>query len=71
MNFLEDLLKLSNSNLKVNFNINFADEAGIDAGGLKREFYDMIGSTLKDERYKFFTKVPTNPNKYFFHPEAN
>lgn len=31
----------------------------------------MVGSTLKDERYKFLLSVPSNPNKYFLHPEAN
>jgi hypothetical protein len=31
----------------------------------------MIGSTLKDERYKFFVATPNNPNRYFFHPEVN
>ena len=41
-------------NLKRSFKINFQDELGIDAGGLKREFYELVGKTLKDSRLKFF-----------------
>lgn len=54
MNFLEDLLPLAEKKMNFNFSIKFQDEPGIDAGGLRREFYDMIGSTLKDDTYKFF-----------------
>jgi hypothetical protein len=36
------------TDLKSAFTITFANEQGVDAGGLKREFYDMIGETMKD-----------------------
>ncbi|CAD8117346.1 unnamed protein product [Paramecium sonneborni] len=71
VNFLEDLLELTEKRLNYSFSIKFANEPGIDAGGLKREFYDMIGNTLKDENYKFFSPVSSNQSKYFLHPKFN
>ena len=41
--FLEDLFKLAEKSLHMNFSVKFTGEQGIDAGGLKREFYDMVG----------------------------
>jgi len=40
---------LAEKKMNYSFSIKFVNEPGIDAGGLKREFYDMIGSTLKDD----------------------
>jgi hypothetical protein len=54
INFLEDLLKLENADLKKSFSVKFQDEDGIDMGGLQREYYDLVGTTMKDSRYKFF-----------------
>ncbi|CAD8113504.1 unnamed protein product [Paramecium sonneborni] len=71
VNFLEDLLELSEKKLNYSFSIKFANEPGIDAGGLKREFYDMIGNTLKDENYKFFSPVLSNQSKYFLNSKFN
>ncbi|CAD8190646.1 unnamed protein product [Paramecium pentaurelia] len=71
VNFLEDLLELAEKKLNYQFSIKFTNEPGIDAGGLKREFYDMIGNTLKDENYKFFSPVSSNQSKYFLHPKFN
>ncbi|CAK83887.1 unnamed protein product (macronuclear) [Paramecium tetraurelia] len=71
VNFLEDLLELAEKKLNYQFSIKFNNEPGIDAGGLKREFYDMIGNTLKDENYKFFSPVSSNQSKYFLHPKFN
>lgn len=42
-NFLEDLLKLKDKNLRCKNRIYFEDEPGIDAGGLRREFFDLVG----------------------------
>lgn len=47
-------MELVNEKMNFTFSIKFLNEPGIDAGGLKREFYDMIGNTLKDEKYKYF-----------------
>ncbi|CAD8109738.1 unnamed protein product [Paramecium primaurelia] len=71
LNFLQDLLVLANKQMNYNFNIKFQDEPGIDAGGLKREFYDMIGNTLKNDTYKFFQPVQGNLGKYFLHNNFN
>lgn len=68
---MEDLLELTEKKLNYSFSIKFTNEPGIDAGGLKREFYDMIGNTLKDENYKFFSPVSSNQSKYFLHPKFN
>jgi hypothetical protein len=40
---MQSLFKIAEKSLDKNFSINFAGEQGIDAGGLKRKFYDMIG----------------------------
>jgi hypothetical protein len=47
----------------------FKDERGIDAGGLKREFYEMAGDTLKDARVKLFEAIlqENNTTQYYFH----
>ncbi|CAK73192.1 unnamed protein product (macronuclear) [Paramecium tetraurelia] len=71
VNFLEDLLELAEKKLNYQFSIKFQNEAGIDAGGLKREFYDMIGNVLKDEKFKFFSPVSSDQNKYFLHQKFN
>ncbi|CAD8112133.1 unnamed protein product [Paramecium sonneborni] len=71
LNFLKDLLDLADKKMNYKFNIKFQDEPGIDAGGLKREFYDMIGNTLKDDTYKFFQPVQGNLSKYFLHSNFN
>ncbi|CAD8205107.1 unnamed protein product [Paramecium pentaurelia] len=71
LNFLKDLLDLADKKMNYNFSIKFQDEPGIDAGGLKREFYDMIGNTLKDDTYKFFQPVQGNLGKYFLHSSFN
>ena len=34
--------------LMVKFDVKFTGEQGIDAGGLRREFYDMIGKEIKN-----------------------
>ncbi|KAM3139431.1 hypothetical protein pb186bvf_008456 [Paramecium bursaria] len=67
-NFLEDLLKLKDKNLRCKNRIYFEDEPGIDAGGLRREFFDLVGQTIKDENYKFFISSPVDMDKYFWHP---
>ena len=59
-NFLEDLLKLKDKNLRCKDRIYFEDEPGVDAGGLRREFFDLVGQTLKDENYKFFISSPVD-----------
>ncbi|CAD8194397.1 unnamed protein product [Paramecium octaurelia] len=71
LSFLKDLLVLADKKMNYNFTIKFQDEPGIDAGGLKREFYDMIGNTLKDDTYKFFQPVQGNLGKYFLHSNFN
>ena len=42
-----------------------------DGGGLRREFFDMVGLTMKDQNYKFFSPVLNQFRKehYFFHPQ--
>ncbi|CAK91166.1 unnamed protein product (macronuclear) [Paramecium tetraurelia] len=71
LSFLKDLLVLADKKMNYNFTIKFQDEPGIDAGGLKREFYDMVGNTLKDDTYKFFQPVQGNLGKYFLHSNFN
>jgi hypothetical protein len=40
---------------------------GIDAGGLKREFYEMVGKTFKDARLKLFEPAVGCDSTYYFH----
>lgn len=48
-NFAENLLKqFNNADWRASFRITFLGEEGIDAGGLRREFFDTAGSTLKN-----------------------
>jgi len=35
----------------------FKNEKGIDAGGLSREFYELVGKMMKDPNYQFFSLV--------------
>ena len=41
---------------------------GIDAGGLRREFYDMIGNEMKSDQNPFFKPTDTKKIFYFFNP---
>lgn len=42
--FLEDIIGFADKSLHSNLTIRFVNEPGIDAGGVKREFYDLIGN---------------------------
>lgn len=64
-NFLQGLLDNSEKHPMAELRIRFEHEEGSDAGGLSREFYQLIGQTLQSEEYKFFSITPCNPNVYF------
>ena len=55
--FLEELISVAEKSMHVNLGIKFVNEPGIDAGGLKREFYDMVGNEMKNEKNPFFLEV--------------
>jgi hypothetical protein len=38
-------------------------------GGLQREFYDLVGVTMKDQRYRFFQPILQKEEKYHWHNE--
>lgn len=42
--FLEDLFVVAEKNMHTTLTVRFVGEPGIDAGGVKREFYDLIGN---------------------------
>lgn len=47
--FVEDILIVFEKiELKNSLYVMFANENGIDAGGLKREFYELVGKAIKD-----------------------
>lgn len=47
--FEEQLLEvLENVTLRKSLYVNFDGEMGIDYGGVKREFYEMVGQFMKD-----------------------
>ena len=68
-NFMEGLIKVAEMSLAVNFSIKFTGEQGIDAGGLKREFYDMIGNEFKKNTNPFFKPTSIQMSEYFIDPE--
>jgi hypothetical protein len=41
------LFVVAEKSLHTNLSVRFVNEPGIDAGGVKREFYDMIGNEIK------------------------
>lgn len=45
--FLEELFTIAEKSLHTNLSVKFTNEPGIDAGGVKREFYDMVGNEIK------------------------
>lgn len=51
---LEKLVSMVDQNLVRGLSIRFDGEPGVDAGGLKREFYDLVGALMKNEKYPFF-----------------
>ncbi|KAL4475236.1 hypothetical protein ABPG72_018893 [Tetrahymena utriculariae] len=67
--FAEELLtNFESFDLKNALYINFKDEKGIDAGGLRREFYELVGKMMKDSTYQFFElSSGQNTEKYYFH----
>ena len=66
--FLEELMTIAEKSLHVNLSIKFVNEPGIDAGGLKREFYDMVGNEMKNEKNPFFLEVNKDRIEYFLNP---
>jgi len=51
--------------------VKFKNENGIDAGGLSREFYELVGKMMKDHSYQFFQLVSdSKAEKYYFHPNC-
>jgi hypothetical protein len=45
---LEKLVSLVDKDLIRGLSIRFDGEPGVDAGGLKREFYDLVGALMKN-----------------------
>ena len=70
--FAEDLLTTFESfDLKNRLYLKFKNENGIDAGGLSREFYELVGKMMKDHSYQFFQLVSdSKAEKYYFHPNC-
>lgn len=68
--FLEDLVRVATKHsLKGSLSVNFTNEQGIDAGGLRREFYELIGKEMKNTRYNLFQNYFVNSvERYFLHP---
>jgi hypothetical protein len=67
---LDKLMSMVDQDLTRNLSIEFSGEPGIDAGGLKREFYDLIGALMKNEKYPFFKPVMgRNRTCYTLNPE--
>ena len=62
-------MTIAEMSLHVNLSIKFVNEPGIDAGGLKREFYDMVGNEMKNEKNPFFLEVNKDRIEYFLNPE--
>ncbi len=54
---LENLYDFSQKSMNVNWSVRFANEVGIDAGGLKREFYDLVGNEMKNPKNPFFRAI--------------
>lgn len=54
---LDKLVSMVDQNLVRGLSIRFDGEPGVDAGGLKREFYDLVGSLMKNEKYPFFKPI--------------
>jgi hypothetical protein len=44
-------------NLKNRLYIKFKQENGADGGGLRREFFELAGNTLKDSRMHLFESI--------------
>ncbi|CAD8109987.1 unnamed protein product [Paramecium primaurelia] len=70
-NFLDSLLRYQNDKLKGPLKIKFANEAGYDQGGPRKEFYMLIGNelkgeNLKSEQYGYFSML--TPGYYFIDP---
>ena len=49
--FLSSLCKYSTGVFHDNITVEYINEAGIDAGGLKREFFDQFFQEIKDKKY--------------------
>jgi hypothetical protein len=68
--FLDKLMSMVDQDLIRNLSIKFDGEPGVDAGGLKREFYDLVGALMKNEKYPFFKPVMgRNRTWYTLNPE--
>jgi hypothetical protein len=71
-NFAEEFMPaLESLNLRKTLYVNFEGEMGIDYGGVKREFYDLIGKFMKDSRYKLLAPIFDKNEGFYFHPEIN
>lgn len=70
--FAEELLaNFEKLDLKSSIYVVFKGERGVDGGGLKREFYELVGKMIKDSNYKFFEIIRSSSNeKLFFHPQC-
>ena len=67
--FMESLVVNMEEDMNAVYNLRFKDEMGVDAGGLKREFYDMIGSTFTNAKYGFFQAITKDRLKYILNPD--
>lgn len=67
--FLEDLFTIAEKSMHATVNVKFVGEPGIDAGGVKREFYDMVGSEMKKESNPFFKLINQTKMEYFLNAD--
>ncbi|KAH3899481.1 E3 ubiquitin-protein ligase TOM1 SCDLUD_004925 [Saccharomycodes ludwigii] len=60
--FFKPVQEMKNCKLEVTFK----DEQGVDAGGVKREWYQILSRQMVNPDYALFTPVPSDKNT--FHP---
>jgi E3 ubiquitin-protein ligase HUWE1 len=63
-------MKLSMKNLKGKIQVEFVNELGIDAGGLKREWYMLVSQQIFNPNYALFERSPSGCT-YLPNPNSN
>ncbi|RHZ25490.1 hypothetical protein DYB31_008895, partial [Aphanomyces astaci] len=65
------LMALSPDELHYPLNIRFAGEPGVDAGGLEREWYNVVTTALFDPHNGYFVEVEHASKSMLIHPNAS
>jgi len=70
LSFMTQLNKMSRKDMLAGVNVVFEGEAGIDAGGLRRELYDLAGQEIFNPKFGLFKIGEGSDHNLIINPDS-